>query len=379
MNRSAASAAVARAFAAAALALACSAATPAPAGPPRDADGFRLAVPPRTFTFPADHAAHPSYRTEWWYYTGHLASGTRRFGYELTFFRVGLPRLREASRSAWATRDLVFVHLALTDESRGTFRFHDDVRRAVLGQAWADSTRYDVGLEESFARLAADGTTHQLRGVAPEFSFALALRSGTPPVVHGHDGVSQKTAGAGNASHYYSLPRLSTRGTLVVGGDSLAVTGESWMDHEFGSAGMSASHAGWDWFSVQLADGRSLMLYTLRLKSGGIEPLSSGTWIEADGRSRPLSLADFRVRATGAWTSPRSGARYPSGWHVSLPREKIELDLAPLARDQELTAASMGGVVYWEGSVRVRGSQGDRALAGQGYVELTGYAGRTPF
>ncbi|MGA1264126.1 MAG: lipocalin family protein, partial [Prochlorothrix sp.] len=29
---------------------------------------------------------------------------------------------------------------------------------------------------------------------------------------------------------------------------------------------------------------------------------------------------------------------------------------------------------YWEGAVQYRGTQGDRDLQGQGYVELTGYA-----
>jgi predicted secreted hydrolase len=362
-----------------ALALAALLAAPAPpAAPLRDAEGFRLAVAPYTFEFPRDHAAHPEYRTEWWYYSGHLVSGARRFGYELTFFRVGLPRARASSSSRWAVRELVFAHLALSDETAGRFRSFDAVGRPALGMAGADTARFAVWLDESRAGLAPDGRTHALRGVAPEFRFALALDPGKPPAVHGRGGVSAKGPRPGSGSHYYSLTRMPTRGTLVVRGDSLAVQGTSWMDHEFGSGRLEDTHAGWDWFALQLADGRELMLYQLRLRSGGIEPLSSGSLVDRDGRVRPLARDAFAIEATGRWTSARSGARYPSGWRVRVPSERLDLELEPTLRDQELTARAMGGVVYWEGSVRVRHA-GAGPRAGEGYVELTGYAGPAPF
>ncbi len=360
--------------------LAATAATPRRAvAPPVDADGYTLAVAPYTFTFPRDHASHPRYRTEWWYYTGHLAAGERRFGYELTFFRVGLPRRRAAIESAWAAHDLVFVHVALTDEARGRFRAFDDVRRPALGIAGADTARYDVWLEGSRAGLDPDERTHRLRGVAPDFAFELALAPLKPPAIHGDGGTSPKAAGAGNASHYYSLTRMETRGTLHVDGDSLAVTGTSWMDHEFGSNRMAATHAGWDWFSLQLGDGRELMLYRMRLRGGGVEPLSSGTLVEPDGRTRHLPLASYTIEPRGTWTSPRTGARYPASWRVRVPSAGIDVEVDPTVRDQELVATRMGGVAYWEGSVHVRGSSAGRDAAGEGYVELTGYAGPPPF
>lgn len=344
-----------------------------------DSLGFRLALPPYAFVFPRDHASHPEYRTEWWYFTGHVASGARRFGYELTFFRVGLPRAQASRASAWAARDLVFVHAALTDESRGRFRYADAARRAVLGMAGADPAREHVWLEADSLALDADGVTHHLAGHGPNFSLAFSLTAAKPPAIHGADGVSAKGPGRGNASHYYSLTRLATRGRLVVDGDTLAVEGRSWMDHEFASNSLGATLAGWDWFSVQLDDGRELMLYQLRLAKGGIEPLSHGTLVRADGTTRALSLADFRVETTGAWTSPRTGARYPSGWVLRVPAERLAIALEPVVKDQELVAASMGGVTYWEGSVRVRPVAGAPPVAGEGYVELTGYTGRAPY
>lgn len=350
-----------------------------PAGPATDADGYRLAVPPYAFRFPADHASHPRFRTEWWYYTGHLAAPGRAFGYELTFFRVALPQRRADSPSAWAARDLVFLHLALTDASSGRFRQHEASRRAALGLAGADSTRYSVWLDRSFARLDADSVTHRLRGEGDGFALDLALVPRKPPAIHGADGVSQKSAGPGNASHYYSLTRLETSGHVVVDDETLAVRGQSWMDHEFATNAMAATHEGWDWFSVQLDDGRELMLYQLRLEGGGVEPLSHGTLVERDGRTRLLALADFRVTARGRWRSPRTDATYPSGWAIEVPDEALALSLEPTLADQELVARGMGGVVYWEGSVRIEGTSRGAPVRGRGYVELTGYAGRAPF
>ena len=345
-----------------------------------DADGFRLAVRGYEFAFPFDHAAHPTFRTEWWYYTGHLESGNRTFGYEITFFRVGLPVARATKGgSAWRAHQVLFRHVALTDETGARFLCDDKAERQALDLAGADSTRYLVWLRDDYAGLEADRRTHRVVGKSDAFALDLRMVPEKPPVVHGEDGVSQKTEGMGNASHYYSFSRLSTRGRLVLGPDTLAVTGRSWMDHEFASSRLKDTHAGWDWFSVQLSDGRDLMLYRLRLKGGGTEPLSSGTMIDATGHARHIPYAEFDTGPTGEWVSPRTGGRYPSGWIVRLTGEHLELELTPTIRDQELVASSMGGLAYWEGSVRVKGTSAGKPVTGQGYVELTGYAGKSPF
>lgn len=361
------------------LAAASVAATPATPVVKFGPDGFQLALPPYRFQFPPDHAAHPAFRTEWWYYTGHLTAGSRRFGYEVTFFRVALPRAAGSKPSAWRAPDLIFRHLALTDEAGRRFLTHESAERAALDLAGADSTRYLVWLGDDYAGLEADRSTHRVRAAAPEFALDLALTPERPPVVHGREGVSQKSAGEGNASHYYSLTRLATRGRLRLGRDTLAVTGRSWMDHEFASDQLKGTHAGWDWFSVQLSDGRDLMLYRMRRKGGGLDPYSSGTLVEPDGTVRPIRYEDFDTGATGEWRSPRTGGVYPSGWIVRVPSAGLELTLSPTLPDQELVVASMGGLAYWEGSVRVSGRSAGRDVSGEGYVELTGYSGRSPF
>jgi predicted secreted hydrolase len=346
---------------------------------PLDPDGFRLAVPPYAFRFPHDHASHPEFKTEWWYYTGHLRAGERTFGYEVTFFRVALPGAPKESTSEWRARNVIFRHAALTDDGARRFHSDDHAEREALDMAGAHDDRYLVWLGDDFAGLDADRSTHRVVAHGADFALDLQLTPKKPPVAHGRDGVSQKSAGVGNASHYYSITRLETRGRLVLAGDTLAVTGQSWMDHEFSSGRMRDTHAGWDWFSVQLDDGRELMLYQMRLKRGGADPFSSGTLIEADGRTRHLAREAFDVQPLGEWRSARTGGRYPSGWRVRLAGEGLELMLVPTVPDQELVAETMMGLAYWEGRVRVTGAQRSQRVTGEGYVELTGYAGPTPF
>lgn len=353
----------------------------APAAAPavlRDSAGYRMAVAPRAFRFPADHASHPDFRSEWWYYTGHLEARGRRFGYELTFFRVGVSRAWRASASRWAPHDLHFAHFALTDEAGRKFRFDERISRPALGLAGADSARYHVWVDGWSAELAPDGRTHRLRAAASEMAIALDLEPLKPPAIHGVGGVSRKAAGAGRASHYYSLTRLATRGSLVVGRDTLAVAGESWMDHEFGSGALEPGQRGWDWVSLQLETGEDLMLYVLRRADGSVEPASSGTWVGRGGATRHLPLEAFELRATGEWTSPRTRGVYPSGWTVRVPSLGLDVALSPVLADQEVAATRTGGVVYWEGAVEARGARAGAPVRGRGYVELTGYAGRRP-
>jgi predicted secreted hydrolase len=227
-------------------------------------------------------------------------------------------------------------------------------------------------------RLAGDSRTHLLRAANEAFAIELALAPEKPPVLHGERGVSQKASGFGRASHYYSLTRLEGSGAVTLEGRAHSVRGLAWMDHEFGSNQLAEGQSGWDWFSIQLDDGRDLMLYRIRLADGGADPHSSGTLIERDGRTTQLPLAAFSIEARGTWESPKTGATYPAGWTLRVPSASLVLDVTPNVADQELVTGGTVGVHYWEGSVRASGRAGERAVAGRGYVELTGYAGRVP-
>jgi len=335
---------------------------------------FQTAQPGRAFRFPEDHGAHPDFKTEWWYYSGHLKSAEgRKFGYQLTFFRVALAKPDLAAKSVWAAHTVYFAHLALADVSRQKFTFREKAQRGALGLAGAETGRLMVWVDDWKAEL--QGEAHHLRAAADNLGINLTLVPLKPPILHGDGGYSRKSASCPVASHYYSIPRLATRGQITLNGEALEVEGTSWLDREFGSGQMAENQAGWDWFALQLADGADLMLYLLRLKDGGIDPASSGTFIDSQGRAHHLNLADFTVQVAATWTSPHSRATYPAKWEIALPARGYRLTLTPTLADQELTTGGQARLIYWEGQVEVSGKKNGQPLNGRGYVELTGYAG----
>jgi predicted secreted hydrolase len=328
---------------------------------------YRPALPGYHYSFPRDHFEHPDFRTEWWYYTGNLRGADgKRFGFELVFFRQGQRRDQPDNRSAWRIDDLYLAHLALTDVDGKRFFPHERLNRAGPGLAGASFDQRRVWNGNWSARWLDDRQT--LEATAEEFHLTLRLDPAKPPVIHGVNGVSQKAEGAGRASHYVSFSRLTVTGEVQLEGASHAVNGTAWMDHEWFTHPLEASQVGWDWFSVQLDDGRDLMLFQLRTAIGSIDPYSSGTLIDARGTARHFSSREFSVDPARYWVSPQTQARYPVGWRIRVPPLGLDLSCDAALDSQELVAGQAGGTNYWEGAVRYSGS-----ATGAGYVEMTGY------
>jgi len=346
-------------------------------------EDFKPALPGRVFSFPQDHFSHPEFKTEWWYYSGHLQTLDREkksYGYQLTFFRTGLRREKKNPGSKWSVQDLYFAHLALTDKSKKNFEYREKVSRGSLGEAgalpYADHKAFRVWIEDwSVEGKGSAIQDHFLRAGGKDFGIELTLTPEKGPVVHGKNGISRKGEGEGHASHYYSISRLKTGGKIFLRGKEVPVQGISWMDHEFGSNQLQEDQVGWDWFSIQLDQGTDLMFYQIRHRDGKLDPFSSGTIIFPDGRDEHLPLNTFQIEIQKRWKSRKSGATYPSGWSVKVPGRQIELTLAPTAEDQELITEASTRVTYWEGSVSVDGKYRGTPVKGMGYVELTGYAG----
>jgi len=336
------------------------------------AEGFARALAPRPVVFPADHGPHPQFRTEWWYYTGnlHTADG-RHFGFQLTFFRIGVAPSMVSRASLWASREAYMAHFALTDTTGRRFSAASRLSRAALGLAGAQARPFTVWVEDWSAEgVAGDAAPVRLRAAEGDVAIDLTLASAKPVVLQGERGLDPKGEEAGNASYYYSLTRMPARGRVTVRGAALDVTGLAWMDREWSTSSLGADLVGWDWMAIQLDDGRDLMLYQLRRADGSADRFSSGSLVEVDGTSRHLGLADFRIDVLETWSSPRDGTRYPSRWRVSVPAESLDLDIVPRLPDQELALA----VRYWEGAVRATGRARGQPIAGTGYVELVGYA-----
>jgi predicted secreted hydrolase len=337
---------------------------------------WKQALPGYRFRFPRDHASHPDYKIEWWYYTGNLLTEDgRRFGYQITFFRIGVDA-KPANPSRWAVRDLFMTHLAVTDIDGGRYQFTERINRAGVGWAGASEDVYRVWNEDWEARLDESGC-HRLRAVASGLGIDLRLEPGKQPVIHGEQGISQKGSQPGNASHYYSLTRMPTRGVLQAESKEWKVTGLSWMDHEFGTSFLEKEQVGWDWFSLQMEDGTELMLFQLRRPDGSRDSHSSGTLIDLSGTAVPLHAEEFGLAAGERWQSPKSGAFYPLSWKITVPREGLDLDVRAAIADQELRTEQSTGVTYWEGAIVVDGVRQGRRVQGRGYLEMTGYIGQS--
>ena len=339
-----------------------------------DHAGYQRAYQPRPFQFPADHGPHPEFRNEWWYVTGNLADATGRpFGYQLTIFRIALSPIAPPADSPWRVNQVYMGHLALTDFAGNRHYGFERFSRGALGLAGAQATPFRIWLE-NWALTGAESDLFPLRLRAQEGDITLDLTLGTgkPIVLQGDRGLSQKSAEPGNASYYYSYTRLPTQGVVSVAGQNFTVSGASWLDREWSTSALGPDQNGWDWFALQLDDGRDLMFYRLRHKDGGMDSFSKGALVETDGQPRLLRWNEVELQPLGEWISPHTGDRYPAGWRLQLPAVNLDLTVTPKVADQEVRLT----VRYWEGAVAVSGRTGDRIISGQGYLEMTRYAPR---
>jgi predicted secreted hydrolase len=361
-----------------------------------DTMGYARAVEARDFRFPDDHGPHEEFRTEWWYVTGNLtADDGRYFGFQFTVFRNALAPMAtartgpsptgpsptgssadHASPSRWATHQAYMGHFALTDVEGDAFHVAELVARGTPFVAGATASPFAVWIEDW--RLSAEDSggvaTFPMRLVAgaDDASLDLTLEAGKPVVLQGDRGLSRKGSAAGNASYYYSHTRMPAGGKLVLGLDTLSVTGFAWLDREWSTSALDEGLVGWDWFALQLDDGWDMIVYQLRREDGSAAPASEGALIDGAGYRLPLTWGrDVIVEPAGTWISPLDGTVYPAGWRVRLPGRGWDLNVRPVISDQELRLAFR----YWEGSVSIEGTgDGGRPVHGRGYVELTGYA-----
>ena len=334
---------------------------------------YRLALPGFHYEFPRDHFNHPDFQTEWWYYTGNVhTSGGQRFGFQLTFFRQGVARSSTAP-SVWDVRDVWMAHLALSDIDGHRFFHAERLNRAGAGLAGADLEQRRVW-NGNWRAQWLDQRAQRLDAITDNFSLSLNVKSEKAPVIHGRDGVSQKAEGAGKASHYISLTRLTTTGVIERDGMRFQVEGLSWMDHEFFTQQLDPVQSGWDWFSLQLTGGSEIMLFRLRRKDGSIDPHSAGTYIDAQGRSRFLSASDFSLTPGKTWTSPVTRSPYPVEWTIRIPFLGVDASVATRLSQQEFAGGNSIAPPYWEGAIDAVGTKQGGSLVASGYLEMTGYS-----
>lgn len=320
------------------------------------------ALPP--VHFPQDEAPHHDL-TEWWYYTGHVHGQDAQehdhiFGFELTFFQT----LRGGFPPYYA------AHFAISDITDGHFSY--DQREGFVAASAIPATGSTNGFDLRLDDWSIQGLTgyDHLNATMQSYAIDFSLVGIKPAVLHNGNGII--TYGTAGFSYYYSRPLMRVSGTLTDHGAPIAVTGQAWMDHQWGNF-VSLTGSGWDWYSIQLSNNTEYMLYVIR--DSEKRPISVfGTAVAPDGSATEIPAAGIQTQALSTWTSPVTHGVYPSGWNVTIPSQGLSLTLTPQLHDQELVTTQSTGVAYWEGAVSIQGRQRNQAVSGEGYVELTGYA-----
>ncbi len=329
-----------------------------------------LALPPQRLQFPRDFGSHPDFRTEWWYVTGRALAGSREFGFQVTFFRSRIAST-QSLRSAFAAKQLVFAHAAITDV-QGQKLWHDQRTARMSGSAQVDlasasEANTHVSLRDwSLQRIAPSLYGAVVRG--QEVAMDLRFTDTQPLLLQGDAGLSRKGPKPAQASYYYSLPQLQVAGTLTLQGQAHQVSGTAWLDHEWSQALLDPRAVGWDWIGMNLLDGSALTAFRLRTAHG--EALwDGGSWRSASGALRPFQRGEVVFEPLRHWTSAATGTRYPVAWRVRTPVGSHTVHAAVDA--QELDSRASTGAVYWEGLSRLRDAKDQ--LVGHGYLEMTGY------
>jgi predicted secreted hydrolase len=328
---------------------------------------FAQVRPGVALAFPRDHGAHPDYHTEWWYVTGWLdGPGGSHRGFQITFFRTATG-VGATNRSAFAPRQILFAHAALSDPGVGHILHGERIAREGLGLAVASTADTDVAIDEWHLRRLPDGRF--VAHVAGDgFALDLAFRPTQPVLAEGDKGYSRKGPDPHSASRYYSLPHLAISGSVTRGGATEPATGTAWLDREWSSSYLPPGAVGWDWTGLNFDDGGALMAFRIR-RQDGAALWAGGTWRSADGAITHLGPQDIQFVPRHLWRSPHTGAQYPVDpvLRIRIGGGFRTLPLHPLFPDQELDGRTAGSPVYWEGAITTPGARG--------YLELTGYAG----
>ncbi len=333
---------------------------------------FTPVVPSYPFSFPKDHASHPDFKTEWWYFTGHFQSEEgKTYGFQWTIFRTALNEKDLEKKCLWCGNQVYLGHTALSDLNENKFYYDQGISRELEPLTSASQKKFEVKLPRYSGKSNDQNWTIQNSNA--QFSYELELKMPDQVLLHGDKGYAPKSKEIGKASYYYSVPHIPLQGVLDFQGKKMKVQGRAWMDHEFASSALSENQKGWDWFGLPLTSKSSLMLYRLRDKLDSKQDFIFATYVNEQGQQFTLSREDINLTALKIWKSKKSKSIYPIQWKIEIPKHFLNIQVSAHIENQELDTQESTRVTYWEGSVGVQGFSGDAKIESKGYLEMTGY------
>lgn len=335
-----------------------------------DTEGYSIADEPIEFVFPDDHGAHPEFRNEWWYFTGNLYDEDgRRFGYQMTIFRIAISPTDFERESEWATNQIYMAHFTVTDVESGKFYCFEKFNRGALGLAGFAEDGFRLNVEDWYISGTGDGDfPWQLYAEKDDITLSIEVNPQKGIVFQGDNGLSSKSVDGSSASYYYSVTRMETEGYIEIDGERFNVSGNSWLDREWSTSALSQDQAGWDWFSIQLDDGTDIVYFQLRYKDGSPYPYNEGLIVDAEGNTVTLGTGDIKLTVLEIWQSPLGGV-YPVKWQAEITSLGRTFIISAVFPEQELDLSTR----YWEGAVNIYNNENPEEAVGVGYLEMTGY------
>jgi len=337
---------------------------------------FSFAVEHRDFKFPKDHSPHDDFRSEWWYFTGNLrGADEQEYGFDLTIFRFAIapkaktPELIDKA-SPFRSSQIYLAHFAIADVTGAKYLSAEKFSRALPGLTGASNPPLRLQVDNwSIEQSDPENEHWVLKASTTNFGMDLRLKAKRPVVLQGERGLSKKSTEPGNASYYYSIPKLHAEGEISIGQKAIPVTGDAWFDREWSTSALEQGQIGWDWFGLHIADDVELMYYQIRQANGKTAKESHGVLILENGQRRIDLGQNVKLVPLEYWTSSNTNARYPVKWRISIPSEELNIVVTAKFNDQQWA----GSFVYWEGAVDTVGHYQQREILGQGFLEMTGY------
>ena len=310
---------------------------------------------PRPISLPADEAPHTD-PVEWWYYSGIMeGEDGNEYGFHFVIFQVTNP---ESGDTGYMSHASVFD---------------------VAAEHREQSVRFGVGAQDQPATgfefsvvdwtLSGNDGRHSFAATTDTFGFDLTVETTKPAVLHNETGYLEALNGW---TYYYSWTDMDLSGTLTINGQELDVTGEAWMDHQWGDFVVSGYPSGWQWFAVSMDNDYELMVAEARESDGQV--ITYSTLVDPSGATTHIDGEDITIEVLSTWASPHTGGEYPAEWRITIPSHELSMTLTPLLDDQEFTLAFPPNTIYWEGLTATDITFGSEPVGGSAYVELVGYA-----
>ncbi|MER5789967.1 lipocalin-like domain-containing protein [Streptomyces sp. NPDC001980] len=307
---------------------------------PGDDPGF-----PTFVHMPADQAAHPNAKQEWWYTVGHIQAGGHKYGYEVQLSRKGI------------------TQISITDEASGAYTSEQQVFKP--DQFSTSAGKLDVRMPNASLSGPLDAMHLEAELPRHQGTLDLTLKAVGPTLYNNGTGLFPFLD---DTSYYYSLPNLRTTGTLTLDGSARHVTGTSWLDRQWGNWNWDTLHK-WTWMAVRLDNGQVLNLWDMFDNNG---EKHWATVLSPDGTHRVVSVNPLAPQATHFETSPTTGQRYAGKWTVTIPGLNTELVVTARPVLQEIQANQPFTPGINEADSSVRGTYQGQPVTGDAYVEQFG-------